>query len=165
MNTRVRQLKKLQQLPIGRFLRFGIVGFSGVFVDLIVFHLLRTELGLARSPSILLSIEAAIINNFFWNDAWTFADISQQQKGWNARAKRFLKFHSVCLIGAALQYLLIEGTLLIPLMQQIPVVASQLFDGKWTGTADEYIAKVSAIAIVTLWNFWLNLKLSWRSRK
>ncbi|MGL5135162.1 MAG: GtrA family protein, partial [Planktothrix sp.] len=25
-----------------------------------------------------------------------------------------------------------------------------------------YLAKVIAIAIVTFWNFWLNLKLSWR---
>ncbi len=165
MNTRIRQLRKLQQLPIGRFLRFGIVGFSGVFVDLIVFHLLRTEIGLARSLSILLSIEAAIINNFFWNDAWTFADIAQQQKGRTARLQRFLKFHSVCLIGAVLQYLLIEGILLIPLVQQIPTAASQFATGKWTVTADEYTAKVSAIALVTLWNFWLNLKLSWRCRK
>ena len=165
MNTRIRQLKKLQHLPISRFLRFGIVGFSGVFVDLIVFHLLRTEIGLARSPSILLSIEAAIINNFFWNDAWTFADIAQQQKGWTARLQRFLKFHSICLIGAVLQYLLIEGILLLSIIQQIPTVASQFFAGKWTGTADEYVAKLSAIALVTLWNFWLNLKLSWRSRR
>lgn len=164
MNTKMRSLKNLRQLPIGRFLRFGIVGFSGVFVDLIVFHLLRTELGLARSPSILLSIEAAIINNFFWNDAWTFADVAQQQKGQAARLQRFLKFHSVCLIGAVLQYLLIEGILLIPLIQQIPIAASQFFTGRWTHAADEYVAKISAIALVTLWNFWLNLKLSWRSR-
>ncbi|MGB3787539.1 MAG: GtrA family protein [Phormidesmis sp.] len=153
----------MQQLPIGQFLRFGIVGFSGVFVDLIVFYLLRTEVGLARSLSIFLSIEAAIINNFFWNDAWTFADMAQRQKGQAARFQRFLKFHAVCLIGAVLQYLLIEGILLLPLTQQIPAVVSQFADGRWTNVADEYAAKVSAIALVTLWNFWLNLKVSWRS--
>ena len=153
------------RLPFTRFLQFGIVGFSGVFVDLIVFHLLRTEMGLARSLSIFFSIEAAIINNFFWNDAWTFADIAQQKKGWPARFQRFLKFHSVCLIGAALQYLLIERILLLPFVQQIPALASQVAVGKWTNTADEYVAKVSAIALVTFWNFWLNLRLSWRSRR
>ncbi len=163
MSTKIPLLCKVQQLPIGRFLRFGIVGFSGVFVDLIVFYLLRTEVELARSPSIFLSIEAAIINNFFWNDAWTFADIAQRQKDWTARFQRFLKFHAVCLIGAVLQYLLIEGILLLSLTQQIPAVASQFIDGKWTNVADEYVAKVSAIALVTLWNFWLNLKVSWRS--
>ena len=25
-----------------------------------------------------------------------------------------------------------------------------------------YMAKLMAIAVVTLWNFWINLKLSWR---
>ncbi|EDX83737.1 GtrA-like protein [Synechococcus sp. PCC 7335] len=160
----MRYLQKLQQFPLGRLLQFGIVGFSGVFVDLIVFYLLRTEIGMTRSLSILLSIEAAIINNFFWNDAWTFADIAQQQKGWPARLQRFLKFHSVCLIGAVLQYLLIEGFLLLPFAQQIPALVSQVAVGKWASAADEYVAKVIAITLVTLWNFWLNLRLSWRSR-
>jgi dolichol-phosphate mannosyltransferase len=27
---------------------------------------------------------------------------------------------------------------------------------------NEYLAKLIAIAIVTFWNFWVNLKLSWR---
>ena len=165
MDTKTRYLRKLKQLPVSQFLRFGIVGFSGVFVDLTVFYLLRIEIGLARSPSILFSIEAAIINNFFWNDAWTFANIAQQQKGWSPRFRRFLKFHAVCLIGAGLQYLLVVGILRLPSIQQIPVLVSQVAVGEWTNIADEYIAKVSAILLVTLWNFWLNLKLSWRNRE
>ena len=146
----MRYLRKLQQFPSSRFLQFGIVGFSGVFVDLVVFHLLRTEIGMTRSLSILFSIEAAIINNFFWNDAWTFADITQQQKGWTARFQRFLKFNGVCLVGAVLQYLLIEGILQLPFVHQIPTVVGQLVVGEWVDTADEYVAKVSAIALVTL---------------
>jgi len=49
---------------IGRFIRFGVVGFSGVFVDMAVFYLLRehVELGLTRSA--ILSAEVAILNNF-----------------------------------------------------------------------------------------------------
>ncbi|MDE5080238.1 MAG: glycosyltransferase family 2 protein, partial [Trichodesmium sp. St18_bin1] len=27
---------------------------------------------------------------------------------------------------------------------------------------NEYLAKLIAIATVTLWNFWINMKLSWR---
>jgi dolichol-phosphate mannosyltransferase len=129
--------------PIKRFLRFGIVGFSGVFVDLGVFYLLRTVLGLGLTRSAILSSEVAIINNFLWNDLWTFGDISRRQQGKRQRFRRFLKFNVVCLSG------LILNVLIVNFLFNILGI-------------NEYIAKLVAIAVVTFWNFWFNLKLSWR---
>ncbi|MFP4124699.1 glycosyltransferase [Coleofasciculus sp.] len=128
---------------IGRFIRFGLVGFSGVFVDMAVFYLLRehVELGLTRSA--ILSAEVAILNNFLWNDLWTFGDISRHQQGWRKRFKRFLKFNVICLVG------LILNVLLVNLLFNVFGI-------------NEYVAKLIAIAAVTVWNFWINLKLSWR---
>ena len=128
---------------IGRFIRFGVVGFSGVFVDMAVFYLLRehVELGLTRSA--ILSAEVAILNNFLWNDLWTFGDISRHQRGWRKRFKRFLKFNFICLAG------LILNVLLVNLLFNVFGI-------------NEYVSKLIAIAAVTVWNFWLNLKLSWR---
>ncbi len=129
--------------PVARFLRFGVVGFSGVFVDLGIFYLLRTvfELGLTRST--ILSSEIAIINNFLWNDVWTFHDISSGQQGNRQRLRRFLKFNLVCLSG------LILNVAIVNFLFNIVHV-------------NEYLAKLIAIAIITFWNFWFNLKLSWR---
>lgn len=158
-----RLTQRLAQLPIKRFLRFGVVGFSGLFVDIVVFYLLREGLSLPLYPSTALSIEVAIINNFLWNDAWTFADLAQKQQGWKARFKRLYKFNLVCLAGALLQIGIMTLLLAIPAINQIPVWLGQFSTGDWVSNADEYAAKVIAIAIVTLWNFWLNLKLSWRS--
>ena len=132
-----------QRLPIGRFIRFGVVGFSGVFVDLAIFYLLRTGLGLGLTRSAVLSAEVAIVNNFLWNDAWTFADLAKRQQGWPSRFKRFLKFNAICLSG------LILNVLLVNLMFNVFGI-------------NEYIAKLIAIAAVTLWNFWINYKLNWR---
>ena len=129
--------------PVKRFLRFGIVGFSGVFVDFGVFYVLREILGLALTRSTTISSEVAIINNFLWNDLWTFGDISSKQKGWRRRIKRLLKFNVVCLAGLVLNVLIVN--LLFNLLG-----------------INEYIAKLIAIAAVTFWNFWLNVKLSWR---
>ncbi|NJN22667.1 MAG: glycosyltransferase [Leptolyngbya sp. RL_3_1] len=129
--------------PLGRFLRFGLVGFSGLFVDYGIFFLLFSQLGLGLTTSNVLSAETAICNNFLWNDAWTFADFSQQQQGWNARLKRFLKFNLICLAGLVLNTLIVN--LLFNLLG-----------------FNAYLAKFIAIATVTLWNFWVNLKLSWR---
>lgn len=134
---------RLARWPVMRFLRFGIVGFSGVFVDMGVFYLLYTVLGLALTRSAILSAEVAIFNNFIWNDLWTFGDISSHQKGMRKRVKRFLKFNLICLWG------LILNVLIVNLLFNVFGV-------------NAYVSKIIAIAIVTFWNFWLNLKLSWR---
>ena len=135
--------------PIQRFLRFGIVGFSGVFVDMIMLYLLSdpSTLGWGLTRSKILASEVAIINNFLWNDAWTFADFSSQQKGWSKRFKRFLKFNVVCLAGLILNVLLLN------------FFFNLVFENVAYG---RYIANFIAIAAVTFWNFWFNLKLSWR---
>ncbi|MEM1425852.1 MAG: GtrA family protein, partial [Cyanobacteria bacterium P01_H01_bin.130] len=128
---------------VGRLVRFGIVGFSGVFVDMGVFYVLRGILGWGLTRSAILSAEVAILNNFLWNDRWTFGDIAKAQTQRRQAIKRFLKFNLVCLSG-----LLLNVTIM-----------NILFNGFGV---DEYAAKLLAIAAVTVWNFWFNLKLSWR---
>ena len=128
---------------MGRFIRFGLVGFSGVFVDMAIFYLLRDKLGLGLTLSAALSAEVAIVNNFLWNDLWTFGDISRHQRGWLQRLERFLKFNLICLAG------LILNVLLVNLLFNVFGI-------------NEYVSKLIAIAAVTVWNFWINLKLSWR---
>ncbi len=134
---------RLSLLPIRRFLRFGTVGFSGVFVDMGVFYLLRTALGLGLTRSAIFSAEVAILSNFLWNDLWTFGDVSRQQPGKRQRLKRLVKFNLVCLAG------LILNVLIVNLLFNVFGV-------------NEYLAKLVAIAVVTLWNFWINFKLNWR---
>ncbi|MBW4483368.1 MAG: glycosyltransferase [Tildeniella torsiva UHER 1998/13D] len=134
-----------QRFPMQRFVRFGVVGLSGVVVDMVILYLMHSTLGLPLTRSKIVAAEVAILNNFVWNDAWTFADISMLQQGWSARLKRFLKFNLVCLAGLVLNVLVLN------------VIYNWMFDQRWP-----YLANLVAIAIVTFWNFWLNLKLSWR---
>ncbi len=135
---------------INRFIRFGFVGLSGVFVDMSVLYLLSdpSTLGWGLTRSKIIAGEVAIINNFLWNDAWTFADLAMKQKGWGQRCKRLLKFNIVCLLGLVLNILILNLLFNYLGFQNFPV--------------GRYVANLIAIAIVTGWNFWLNLKLSWR---
>lgn len=71
---------KIEFISIGRLSRFLVVGLSGVGVDLGSFYFLHNSFNLGLNTSSMLSTEIAIINNFYWNDIWTFADISQQQQ-------------------------------------------------------------------------------------
>ncbi|MHC5727603.1 MAG: glycosyltransferase, partial [Nostoc sp.] len=130
---RVGRISRKVNFPIGRFLRFGLVGFSGVFVDLTVFYLLRTVIHLGLTRSTILSAGVAIINNFLWNDLWTFSDISQRQHDPHQRFKRFLKFSAICLAGVILQALIINF-----LYNVLGI--------------NKYLAKLIAIAVATIWN-------------
>jgi dolichol-phosphate mannosyltransferase len=142
------RLGKISQrinFPVGRFLRFGLVGLSGVFVDMTLLYLLSdpSTLALPLTRSKIIAGEIAIINNFLWNDAWTFADVSSGQNEWRQRMKRFLKFNIICLAGLVLNVLVLN------------IVFNFIIQNR-------YIANLIAIAVATIWNFWVNLKLSWR---
>lgn len=136
----------LSCLPVALFIRFAVVGLGGVAVDMGVFALLHKPLGLALTPSAMLSTEIAIINNFLWNDVCTFSDVSQEQQSISQRLQRFFKFNLICFLGLILNSLIVNW----------------LF---YRFGVNEYIAKLVAIACVTLWNFWLNLKLNWQVRQ
>ncbi|MBH8566532.1 glycosyltransferase [Nostoc sp. CENA67] len=142
---RLGRVRRKINFPIDRFLRFGLVGLSGVFVDMAILYLLSdpATLGWPLTRSKIIAGEIAILNNFLWNDAWTFADVSMRQQEWHQRLKRFLKFNVICLAGLVLNVLVLNlvFNFIIP---------------------NRYIANLIAIAVATIWNFWVNLKLSWR---
>jgi len=63
--------------------------------------------------------------------------------GLRHRLRRFLKFAAVCGLGVALNVALLN------------IMFNFLH-------INRYVANLASIAIVTGWNFWINLKLSWR---
>ena len=131
--------------PIRRFAQFCFVGLSGVFVDMAVLYLLSdpATLGWGLTRSKMVAAEFAIINNFIWNDLWTFRDVAAQQKNLGQRFKRLLKFNLVCLMGLVINVIVLN-------------ILFNIFG------LNRYLANLIAIMIVTLWNFWINLKLNWR---
>ena len=133
------------KIPLTRFLRFALVGLSGVVVDMTVLFLLSdpTMLAWGLTRSKLIAAELAIVNNFLWNDLWTFRDRAQDRRRL-ARLRRFAKFQLICLMGVVINTLLLN-------------VLFNLFE------IDRYVANAIAIAAVTGWNYWLNLKISWRA--
>jgi len=139
---RLTKIREKLSVPLKRFISYGLVGLSGVFVDMSIFYLLGT-LGWGLTSSKIASSEVAVLNNFLWNDLWTFRDISSLQTGWERLIKRFLKFNLICLIGIGLNLIILN------------------FLYNYLGI-NKNLANLIAIAIVTVWNFWFNLKLSWR---
>mgnify|MGYP003972490835 CR=1 FL=1 len=84
-----------------RFLKFCAVGLSGVFVNLGLLWLMTEPVGLYYVLSYILAIEASIINNFTWNELWTFRDRRVSSQG--VVGGRFAKFNLICLLGLGIQ--------------------------------------------------------------
>jgi dolichol-phosphate mannosyltransferase len=61
-----------------QFTKFCLVGGSGVFVDMGILYLLAdpNRLGWNITLSKICAAEIAMINNFIWNELWTFRSLS-----------------------------------------------------------------------------------------
>jgi dolichol-phosphate mannosyltransferase len=154
--TRVLYVQYLQHLlrlrwatlPQSRFVRFCVVGATGVLVDMALLYLLSdpAALGMGLTRSKILAAEAAILSNFLLNDAWTFGDLAKHQKGFVPKVRRFLAFNAICAIGVGLNV----------------IILNLLFN---YAHMNRYIANGIAILAVTGWNYWLNRKLNWAPLK
>jgi dolichol-phosphate mannosyltransferase len=135
--------KSEQWSRVGQFVKFCLVGGSGVLVDMGVLYLLADPKTLAWNviAAKICSAEVAMLNNFLWNEVWTFRSDAKRVGG--GFMHRFVGFHAICGIGIALAVLFLH-----------------LFH-TWFGF-NLYVANFIAILLVTLWNFWLNAVFNWR---
>ncbi|MCX6742269.1 MAG: glycosyltransferase family 2 protein [Candidatus Pacearchaeota archaeon] len=70
----IKTVAALRKRSIIRFLKFLIVGASGIIVNEGLLYILTEKGHLHYLLSGIISIEISILSNFFLNDAWTFRD-------------------------------------------------------------------------------------------
>ena len=114
-----------------KFLKFGAVGFSGVFVDFGVTWVCREKIRLNQYVANSTGFLCAVVSNYILNRIWTF----QSQDP--SVALQFSKFLLASLIGLA-----INNGIIYLLNERFRV--------------NFYVAKLAATAVVTVWNFWAN---------
>ncbi|MTI19061.1 GtrA family protein [Rhodobacteraceae bacterium RKSG542] len=88
-----------------QFLRFCMVGFSGLAVDSLVLACLLAYTGMGPFLARILSILAAMTNNWALNRIFTF-------KSSGKRLEEFLRFVAVNGVGALINYAIYSGLLL-----------------------------------------------------
>jgi len=76
-----------------KIIKFGLVGLSGIVVNMGVLWYLTEFVGLFYLVSSLFAIELSILNNFVWNDLWTFK--GTRQPWLSSRWHRIISFHVV----------------------------------------------------------------------
>jgi dolichol-phosphate mannosyltransferase len=136
---------RLHLLHESSFVRFCVVGCSGVVIDMGLLFLLSDPkmLGWGLTRSKILAAEAALLNNFIWNDLWTFGAVARHQTALSQRIKRFFKFNVICSLGIFFNVLILN------------------IEFNWLHM-DRYLANLIAIGLVTLWNYKSNKEFSWR---
>ncbi len=86
---------------IDRLVKFSIVGLSGILVNEGVLLIFVEFLGWDKRLAVLPAIELSILNNFIWNDLWTFRDLRRKPL-----YLRLFNFHLAALAGAVVQGLI-----------------------------------------------------------
>jgi len=82
------------------FMKYSLVGVSGVFVNLGLYFLLTRYYEISELVAPLIAIESALISNFILNNFWTFGKRITQSR---IRVK-FFKFHLVSGFSALINY-------------------------------------------------------------
>ena len=76
------------------FIKFGIVGGSGLIVNMLAFSILTNHLRIHHLVAGALATEIAILNNFTWNHLWTF-----RRRGRIKLSYRLVIFHGSRILG------------------------------------------------------------------
>lgn len=118
-------------MDIYKFLKFGIVGFSGLVVDFSFTWLCKEKLRINKYLSNSIGFALGVINNFYWNKKYTFNNYDSEYE------IQFFKFLIVALIG-----FLLNNALLYILQKR-----TQL---------NFYVSKGIVTMVVFLWNFFAN---------
>ncbi len=121
-----------------KFLKFGVVGVSGVVVDFGVTWLLKEQLRLNKYIANSAGFACAVVSNYILNRIWTFHSADPHV------GIQFAKFAVVALVGLGM-----NNAIIFYLTERRGIKF--------------YTAKLVATGVVMLWNFGANYFFTFRS--
>lgn len=121
----------LQEAFLRKFIKFAIVGLSGVFVDFGLTALSKEVLKIQKFIANAIGFLAAATSNYYLNRIWTFRSNNPEI------GIEFGHFFLISLIGLGINTLILW-----------------LIVTRWK--TNFYLSKIFAAAVVTLWNFGAN---------
>jgi len=124
------------------FMKYSLVGVSGVFVNLGLYFLLTRYYEISELVAPLIAIESALISNFILNNFWTFGKRITQSR---IRVK-FVKFHLVSGFSALINYSAFLALFLV----------FGLYD---------ILANLIGIGLAAIVNYLINSNWTWKGNK
>jgi dolichol-phosphate mannosyltransferase len=134
-------------------IKFSLVGLTGTLVDFLFYKFFINQFGIPPATSKGFSAEVAILNNFTWNNFWTFRYRKTKTNLW----QKLGIFNVVSLGGLAI------GVLVVKFLHSV------YGDGMiWIGNihiAYNNFYFFATIPPVMAWNFTVNHFITWRQHK
>jgi putative flippase GtrA len=127
----------IDKLLILKFIKFCVVGLSGMAIDFGTTWLLKEKAKINKYIANSTGFILAATSNYIWNRVWTFQSHSSQI------AKEYSLFIFISVIGLGINNLVVY-----------------LFADKMK--FNFYFSKLIAIVVVTLWNFLMNYLITFR---
>jgi len=127
----------IDRIILVKFLKFCLIGFSGMIIDFGTTWLLKEKAGINKYIANSTGFILAATSNYFWNRVWTFHSENPRI------ATEYLLFILISVTGLGLNNLVIY------------ILADRL-------RVNFYISKLVATGVVTLWNFTMNFLITFR---
>jgi len=128
----------LSQTFLVKFIKFGIVGFSGVFIDFGITYICKEWLKIQKYVANSMGFTVAASSNYLFNRIWTFKSQDPDV------AREYTEFLVISLVGLGIANLIVY------------LVHSRL-------KQNFYLSKLFAIGVVTIWNFFANYYITFAS--
>tara|TARA_B100001245_G_C22601174_1_gene297728 strand:- start:69 stop:482 length:414 start_codon:yes stop_codon:yes gene_type:complete len=121
------------------FVRYTLVGASGVLVNLGMYIFLTRHFGFPKELAPILAIETSVLSNFFLNNFWTFRKRTTEVP----LISRLFKFHLVVGASGILNYLTFFFLFKVILLNDL-------------------LANLAGISIAAALNYLINSSWTWR---
>jgi putative flippase GtrA len=127
----------IDEILIWKFLKFCIVGFSGMIIDFGTTWLLKEKINVNKYIANSTGFILAASSNYLFNRFWTF------QSGNPHITSEYVTFILISIVGLA-----INNLILFLLNDKMKI--------------NFYLSKLFAIGVVTIWNFFMNYMITFR---
>lgn len=123
-----------------KFLKFGVVGFTGLFVDFGITWFTKEKLKVPKYVANAIGFSSAATTNYLLNRIWTFESTNPEIM------LEYGEFLLISLIG-----LLLNTLILYLVVSKVKI--------------NFYVAKIFAIGMVTVWNFFANVLITFNPER
>jgi putative flippase GtrA len=127
----------ISEILVGKFIKFCVVGFSGMVIDFGTTWVLKEKVKVNKYIANSTGFILAATSNYIWNHFWTFHSENSRM------VSEYFSFIIISLIWLSINNLIIY--LLSDRMK-----------------FNFYFSKLVAIGVVTVWNFFMNYLITFR---
>ena len=142
-----------------RFVRYSITGLSGVFINLFGQSISHIILGVEPISyasnefslpgiSVAIGFSLSVINNFYWNNRWTFRD--KKLSGIYANVWGLINYFIITCVGFLIQFSVWRFLIGV-------FLNSFGYSNKFT-----YLANLVGVLTATTWNYYVSKNFMWK---